>query len=69
MFLSKPQLVALTGYRSNKAQSKWLANNGYKFDIRADGQPVVLVEQLRQRQCLKSDSKPGPNLSILDSLN
>jgi hypothetical protein len=66
MFLSSSQLVDMTGYRSKKAQGRWLLENGYKFDVRSDGKPNVLLDQVRERQCKKLESTPGPDLSWLD---
>ena len=67
MFLTKPDLIELTGYRSSAAQIRWLTRNGYRFDIRSDGRPVVLRQQIQERQCSKiSPTAEGPDLSWLD---
>lgn len=42
MFLTKEELIGLTGYKVGKLQIKWLIEHGYKFDIRASGLPTVL---------------------------
>jgi len=50
MFLTADNLRELTGYRKPKLQRRWLAQNGYKFDVRGDGRPAVLVDQVNVRQ-------------------
>ena len=66
MFLSQEQLVDMTGYRTKSAQVRWLLRNGYVFDIRSDGRPNVLLDQVRERQCKETSSTPGPDLAWLD---
>lgn len=68
MFLTDDQLHDLTGYRQRPAQRDWLAANGYRFDVRRDGRPNVLVDQVRERQGIRSTagSKPGPDFSWLE---
>ena len=48
-FLTQLDLQQLTGYRRPSAQIRWLSHNGYGFDIRADGRPAVLAEQVASR--------------------
>ena len=66
MFLNSKQLREMTGYRNRAAQARWLSDNSYSFDLRKDGRPNVLIEQLRERQCKNTESKPGPDLSWMD---
>ena len=66
MFLNREQLVEMTGYRNHAAQATWLADNDYSFDLRRDGRPNVLLDQVRERQCKNTDSTPGPDLSWMD---
>ena len=66
VFLNRKQLRKMTGYRNHAAQAGWLSDNGYSFDLRRDGRPNVLIEQVRERQCKTATSKPGPDLSWLD---
>jgi len=64
MFLTDSQLEDLTGYVSRRAQARWLAANGYRFDVRSDGRPNVLLRQLEERQVGKSErARPGPDFS------
>ncbi len=71
MFLSPDDLKELTGYVQYTAQCRWLAANGYQFDRRRDGRPMVLVDQIRARQgaaepANDSESKPGPDFGWMD---
>ena len=71
MFLSADQLQQLTGYRKPTLQRRWLLDNGYHFDVRADGRPVVLVAQVTARQLKDLRGLPGvseePNFEALRS--
>ena len=66
MFLNSEQLLEMTGYRNHAAQATWLSDNGYSFDLRRDGRPNILLDQVRERQCKKAVIKPGPNLAWMD---
>ena len=66
VFLTSEQLEEMTGYRNHAAQAVWLSDNGYKFDLRRDGRPNVLIDQIRERQCTNAKSTPGPDLSWMD---
>ena len=71
MFLSSDNIKALTGYTRPTDQRRWLVANGYRFDVRADGRPSVLVAQVEARQLrgLKSLPEPTqePNLAALET--
>ena len=49
MFLTPEQLKQLTGRRRKKLQVEWLRSRGFKFEIRCDGQPVVLESAVAER--------------------
>lgn len=68
MFLSKEELEQLTGYKKPSLQRRWLVNNGYGFDVRADGRAAVLKEQVHQQQSNGERKRrvSGPNLDALD---
>ncbi len=67
VFLSRIEIIQLTGYKSCKCQANWLAENGFSFDVRSDGLPIVLREQLVERQCKRPVKKSmGPDLSWID---
>jgi hypothetical protein len=67
MFLTPPELVELTGRRQPAAQRRWLADNGYAFDVRADGTNAVLREAVLERHGI-GPRPAGPNLAALDRL-
>ena len=46
MFLSPAELQALTGRKQPRKQIQWLATNGLRFFVRADGKPAVPVDQV-----------------------
>jgi hypothetical protein len=64
------ELESLTGYRKPALQRRWLLENGYSFDVRADGRPSVIVQQVTARQ-LKGLAAGGrssrlPDFTALD---
>jgi hypothetical protein len=66
-FLSSEDLHALTGRQKPKLQREWLIANGYRFDVRADGRPAVLVSQVETRQAGHSRrSNAEPNFTVLN---
>lgn len=66
MFMTNDQLKEMTGYRRHASQIEWLTTNGYHFDVRSDGRPNVLVEQVRERQCKNVEPEQEPDLSWID---
>ena len=66
MFLNSQQLQDMTGYHHHASQVKWLTKYGFSFDIRRDGRPNVLIDQIRERQCKNFERTPGPDLSWMD---
>ena len=64
MFLTLQQLAELTGYVRPSAQRRWLAQNGIRFWVRADGINAVPVDQLTGR----TERRPNwqPDLSAMD---
>jgi hypothetical protein len=46
MFLTRNELIELTGYKSPSAQSRWLQREGFCFRVGADGRPRVLREAI-----------------------
>jgi len=66
-FLTKDDLVSLTGYKRAAEQRRWLIKNGYAFDVRGDGRPALLWGQVEARNS-RSDKRraSGPNLGALD---
>ncbi len=68
MFLSVDELRELTGYKKSALQRRWLAENGYCFEVRADGKPVVSRAHYEDRQQgpQMRGRLLGPNLEALD---
>ena len=68
-FLSPADLLDLTGYTRRDAQARWLAEHGYKFDLRADGSPAVLWAQVEARQAVKAGARVArvPDFEALPS--
>lgn len=58
MFLTPDELQQLTGLRQNAAQIRWLARQGIRHRVRADGRPVVMACDLSQTQ--GPEQRPGP---------
>lgn len=68
MFLTAQELRGLTGYQKPSLQRRWLTEHGYRFEVRADGRPAVLIAQVeaRQRPVLgRSTTGTGPNWDAL----
>lgn len=42
LFLSRDELMELSGRKQRSKVADWLVGNGYKFDVAADGWPKVL---------------------------
>lgn len=70
MFLTPEDIIALTGYKKPALQRRWLVDNGYSFDVRADGRPVVLLEQVMARQRVKTAERAThPNWSEMEKMS
>ncbi len=68
-FLTKDDLVSLTGYKRAAEQRRWLVQNGYAFDVRGDGRPTLLWEQVEARNIGTNSRRVlGPNLEALDQI-
>ncbi len=50
MILTQSELREITGYVKPSLQCRWLARNGYSFDVRADGRPAVSRAHYESRQ-------------------
>ena len=69
IFLSTDETQELTGYKKPALQRKWLAKNGYSFDVRGDGRPVVSVAHYEARHSPQKRQRPSAfNLAALDNL-
>lgn len=72
LFLSFEDLSELTGYKFKARQNEWLARNGYKFDVSADGVAKVLIAQVMKRQGLSVKAEAPrfePDFSWIDKAN
>jgi hypothetical protein len=65
MFLTRTELVELTGYKKPALQRRWLVENGYRFDVRADGLASVLSSQVAARQGVGREKQVTPNWDAL----
>jgi hypothetical protein len=65
MFLSAEDLATLTGYIRPSAQRRRLERHGFRFWVRADGQPAVPSGQLAGRR--PEPRRWEPDLSALDA--
>lgn len=49
MFLSRDELMDLSERKQRSGVASWLTQNGYKFDVAADGWPKVLRAAVEAR--------------------
>jgi hypothetical protein len=68
MFLTHAEIFDLTGRKQKAAQRKWLARNGVRFYVRADGAPAVLRDVVTNGGSADSRRASGFNLAALDGL-
>ena len=69
VFLSNTEIRMLTGYSKPAFQRRWLAQNGYSFDVRADGKPVVSQAHYEAHHSLQKRGRPSAfDLAALDLL-
>ena len=57
MFLSADEVRELTGRTRASAQVRWLAGNGLRFVLGADGRPRVLRAEVEGRLLSKRKAK------------
>lgn len=48
-FMTRDELAELTGRKQRAKVAEWLRENGYKFDLAADGWPRVLAAAVEAR--------------------
>lgn len=66
MFLTSKELHELTGYQKPALQRRWLAEHGYRFDVRADGRAVVLTAAIEQKLAGRRTTSTEPDWSALE---
>lgn len=49
MFLTREDIISLTGRKRLRCQTAWLIEHGYKFDVNSAGLPVVLRSVVERR--------------------
>lgn len=49
LFLTRDELAEMSGRKQRSKVCEWLAGNGYKFEVAADGWPKVLRAALDAR--------------------
>lgn len=64
MFLSRTELIELTGYKQPRKQALALAEMGKSFDIRPDGRVIVAKSQFEGNA--KKVNVKSPNWEALD---
>ena len=68
-FLAPEEIQELTGYQKPTLQRQWLFDNGYSFDVRCDGRPVVCRAYYEGRHNRNFAKRPSvPDLAALDDL-
>ena len=68
-FLVREDLEELTGYKKPALQRRWLAENGYNFDVRADGKPVVSIAHYESCHSPRTRNRASvPDLDAVDRL-
>ncbi len=66
MFLTQADLVQLTGRKRKDGQRQWLIRRGYKFELTADGRPVVLRSGVEAKLGFMARPSGTPNWEALD---
>lgn len=65
MFLTQDQIIDLTGRQKPVLQRRWLIEHGYKFEVRADGRPVVLASVIETKLGGRVVPRIRPDFSVL----
>lgn len=66
MFLSRDDLVALTGYKQRAKVCSWLDAHRWRYVVSASGWPVVAVEEARRHLRGGRDQRGrGPALELV----
>jgi len=61
MFLTRDELIELTGYHTRPKCLSWLTVNGYRYHVASDGWPRVLRSAVVERLGGKQEA-PEPQL-------
>ena len=68
MFLTRTEIESLTGYKTGARQCRWLAANGYSFDVRADGRPALSRDHYESKHAPVRRRPSAMNLAALDGM-
>lgn len=66
IFLESPDVEQLTGLKRFRAQARWLAQHGYKFEVNALGRPVVLKLAVEKKLGPSVRSQRQPDFDALN---
>jgi hypothetical protein len=64
MFLSDADLKDLTGYQRPAPIKRWLAKNGYRYEVAANGWPRVLKAAVEARLGFYAGKNPEPRINF-----
>lgn len=59
LFLTRDELMDLTERKQRAKVAEWLVENGYRFDVAADGWPKVLRSALESRLSPSRGKRPA----------
>jgi len=70
MFLTRNEIIELTGYRIPSAQIRWLRAEGFKFKVGADGYPRILqlevvFQMSHESAIVKKNTRNNPDVEGL----
>ncbi len=63
MFLTDHQMRVMTGYKQPAAQIQWLTDNDFRFVIRNDGRPNVLIRHVEEKLSDRPQTNEEPKES------
>jgi hypothetical protein len=64
MFLTRAELVELTGYQLHAWQVRWLVAHGWRFERSISGRPIVLRAHAESRLSDPSTAAPAVSLNL-----
>ncbi len=69
MFLTRDDIICLTGRKRLKCQLQWLRERGFKFEVNCAGVPVVLRSVVQARLGEKPEPRrvPQPRFERLNN--
>ena len=64
-FLTRQDLIVLTGAVKRPVQIRWLMERGYRFEVGTDGNPKVLWSAVEARLGESAPKRKRPNWSAV----